>query len=104
MSLTRHEAKANAKTVEHLKAEGRRRLEVWDTTLPGFGIRVYQTRRKVWFVIARVKEDNAASPLGPIQCLHWETHAPKRARSFATRRREFTTNPLPQSRERSGQP
>src|SRR6185437_14521661 len=43
------------KTVEHLKAEGRKRLEVWDTTLPGFGIRTYQTGRKVWFVIARVK-------------------------------------------------
>jgi len=39
--------KLTPKTVEHLKAEGRRRLEVWDTTLPGFGIRVYQTRRKV---------------------------------------------------------
>jgi integrase len=47
--------KLTPKTVEHLKAEGRRRLEVWDTTLPGFGIRAYQTRRKVWFVIARVK-------------------------------------------------
>ena len=47
--------KLTPKTVEHLKAEGRRRLEVWDTTLPGFGIRVYQTRRKVWFVIARVR-------------------------------------------------
>jgi Arm DNA-binding domain/Phage integrase central domain len=47
--------KLTPKTVEHLKAEGRRRLEVWDTTLPGFGIRVYQTGRKVWFVIARVR-------------------------------------------------
>jgi integrase len=47
--------KLTPKTVEHLKAEGRRRLEVWDTVLPGFGIRIYQARRKVWFVIARVK-------------------------------------------------
>jgi integrase len=47
--------KLTPKTVEHLKAEERRRLEVWDTTLPGFGIRIYQTGRKVWFVIARVK-------------------------------------------------
>jgi integrase len=47
--------KLTPKTIEHLKAEGRRRLEVWDTTLPGFGIRAYATGRKVWFVIARVK-------------------------------------------------
>src|SRR5689334_5574396 len=47
--------KLTPKTVEHLKTEGRRRLEVWDTTLPGFGIRVYQTGRKVWFAIARVR-------------------------------------------------
>jgi integrase len=47
--------KLTPKTVEHLKTEGRRRLEVWDTALAGFGIRVYQTGRKVWFVIARVK-------------------------------------------------
>jgi integrase len=47
--------KLTPKTIEHLKAEGRRRREVWDTTLPGFGIRAYGTGRKVWFVIARVK-------------------------------------------------
>src|SRR4051794_34479095 len=47
--------KLTPKTVEHLKAKGRRRLEVWDTTLPGFGIRTYPAGRKVWFVIARVK-------------------------------------------------
>jgi Arm DNA-binding domain len=47
--------KLTPKTVEHLKTEGRKRLEVWDTTLPGFGIRVYQTGRKVWFAIARVR-------------------------------------------------
>ena len=47
--------KLTPKTVEHLKAEGLRRLEVWDSTLPGFGIRVYPTGRKVWFVITRVR-------------------------------------------------
>ena len=48
-------SKLTPKTIEHLKAEGRRRLEIWDTVLLGFGIRVYSTGRKVWFVIARVK-------------------------------------------------
>src|SRR5688572_19054313 len=47
--------KLTPKTVEHLKAQGQKRLEVWDTTLPGFGIRAYTTGRKVWFVTARVK-------------------------------------------------
>jgi hypothetical protein len=47
--------KLTPKTIEHLKAEGPTRLELWDTTLLGFGIRVYRTGRKVWFVIARVK-------------------------------------------------
>ena len=56
--------KLTPKTVEHLKAQGRRRLEVWDTTLLGFGIRVYQTGRKVWFVIARVKRRQRRFTIG----------------------------------------
>ena len=47
--------KLTPKTVEHLTPNTHRRLEVWDTALPGFGIRAYPTGRKVWFLIARVK-------------------------------------------------
>jgi hypothetical protein len=41
------------KIIEHLKAPGPKRMEVWDTVLQGFGARVSPTGRKVWFVIAR---------------------------------------------------
>jgi Arm DNA-binding domain len=42
------------KLVEHLKAPGPKRLDVWDTVLQGFGVRVSPTGRKSWFVIIRV--------------------------------------------------
>jgi hypothetical protein len=32
--------KLTSKTVEHLKALGPKRLDVWDTVLQGFGVRV----------------------------------------------------------------
>jgi hypothetical protein len=35
------------------KALGPKRVDVWDTVLQGFGVRVSPTGRKVWFVIAR---------------------------------------------------
>jgi Arm DNA-binding domain len=41
------------KIVEHLKAPGPKRMDVWDTVLQGFGVRVSPTGRKVWFVISR---------------------------------------------------
>lgn len=42
-----------AKLVEHLAAPGLKRLDVWDALLPGFGLRVSPTGRKVWFVMVR---------------------------------------------------
>lgn len=41
------------KIIEHLKAPGPKRMDVWDTVLQGFGARVSPTGRKVWFVIVR---------------------------------------------------
>ena len=47
-------AKLSPKLVEHLKAPGPKRLDVWDTVLQGFGVRVSPAGRKSWFVIVRV--------------------------------------------------
>jgi hypothetical protein len=46
-------AKLSPKGVEHLKAPGPKRLDVWDTVLQCFGMRVSPTGRKTWFVIVR---------------------------------------------------
>jgi integrase len=45
--------KLTSKIVEHLKAPGPKRIDVWDTVLQGFGTRVSPTGRKVWFVVVR---------------------------------------------------
>lgn len=52
------------KTVEHLKADGNRRKEVWDMTLPTFGVRVYPTGRKTFFVMVRVKDRQKRITIG----------------------------------------
>jgi integrase len=46
-------AKLSPKLVEHLKAPGPKRMDVWDTALQCFGMRVSLTGRKTWFVIVR---------------------------------------------------
>lgn len=45
--------KLTSKVVEHLTATGEGRLEVWDTLLQSFGVRVSPKGRKVWFVFIR---------------------------------------------------
>ena len=47
--------KFSPKFVEHLIAPSAKRLEVWDTVLQCFGVRVSPTGRKVWFVVVRVQ-------------------------------------------------
>jgi integrase len=44
----------SAKTIESLKPATTRRYEVWDTLLPGFGVRVTVNGRKTWFAVGRV--------------------------------------------------
>ena len=46
--------KLSPKVVEHLKASGPKRMDVWDTVLQCFGVRVSPGGRKTWFVIVRV--------------------------------------------------
>lgn len=48
-----HEKKLSSKVVEYQTAPGPKRLDVWDTVLQGFGIRVSPSGRKVWFVVVR---------------------------------------------------
>jgi integrase len=51
--IRRMRIKFTAKTIEHLSAQGPKRLDAYDTVLQGFGLRVSPTGRKVWFVIVR---------------------------------------------------
>lgn len=53
------------KTIEHLKSLGPKRLEVWDTALQGFGVRISPTGRKVWFVVTRVNDHQKRFTIGP---------------------------------------
>ena len=46
--------KLSPKLIEHLKAPGPKRMDVWDTVLQCFGVRVSPSGRKTWFVIVRV--------------------------------------------------
>jgi hypothetical protein len=41
------------KIVEHLRTPGPKRMDVWDTVLQCFGVRVSPRGRKTWFVIVR---------------------------------------------------
>ena len=45
--------KLTSKVIEYLDAPGPKRMDVWDTVLQGFGVRVSPGGRRVWFVIAR---------------------------------------------------
>lgn len=51
--MRRMRRKLTSKVVEFLNAPGPKRMEVWDTVLQGFGVRVSPTGRKVWFVMVR---------------------------------------------------
>jgi integrase len=46
--------KLTPKLIEHLKSPGPKRMDVWDTVLQCFGLRISATGRKAWFVIVRL--------------------------------------------------
>ena len=46
--------KLTPKMIDYLKAPGPKRMDVWDTVLQAFGVRVSPGGRKTWFVIVRV--------------------------------------------------
>jgi len=45
--------KLTTKYIEALRCDGYRRLEIWDLTLPAFGIRVSHSGHKSWFCTTR---------------------------------------------------
>jgi len=46
--------KLSPKLIEHLKSPGPKRMDVWDTVLQCFGLRISPTGRKAWFVVVRL--------------------------------------------------
>jgi hypothetical protein len=56
--------KLTSKVVEYLKVPGPKRMDVWDTVLQGFGVRVSPTGRKVWFAVVRVSERQRRLTIG----------------------------------------
>ena len=58
--------KLTTKTVEALSNKGPKRLEIWDISLPGFGIRVSPSGSKTWFCTARQSGRSRRFTLGPL--------------------------------------
>jgi len=56
--------KLSPKLVEHLKVPGPKRMDVWDTALLCFGMRVSPSGRKSWFVMVRVNGRQKRVTLG----------------------------------------
>ena len=57
--------KLTAKTVEALAPQGPKRLEVYDVTLPGFGLRISPSGHKSWFCAVRDNSRQRRVTLGP---------------------------------------
>ena len=74
----RAERKLSKRTVDALAADGRDAV-FWDRDLPGFGIRVYPSGRKVYLVQARGPKGSKRATLGR----HGEDLAPEQARKKA---------------------
>jgi integrase len=61
--------KITSRLVETIPLPQGRRLEIWDQILPGFGVRVSKTGRKVWFCVVRVSGRNRRITLGSFPVL-----------------------------------
>src|SRR5260221_10083930 len=57
--------KLTTKTIDALASNGPKRFEVYDLTLPGFGIRISTNGHKSWFCAARVGNRLRRHTLGP---------------------------------------
>jgi hypothetical protein len=62
--IRRMRKKLAPKLIEYLKAPSSRRIDVWDTVLQGFGVRVSPTGRKVWFVMVRPDRRQRRATIG----------------------------------------
>jgi len=74
----RAERKLSKRTIDALAADGRDAV-FWDRDLPGFGIRIYPSGRKVYLVQARGPKGSKRATLGR----HGKDLAPEQARKKA---------------------
>jgi hypothetical protein len=88
--------KLTAKALEYLHARGPKRLDVWDTVLQGFGVRVSPTGRKVWFVVVRPNGAPRRITIGTYPAISLAQAREARAASYAASRwsRNVRTAPL----------
>jgi len=69
--IRRMKRKLAPKIIEYLKAPGPKRLDVWDTVLQGFGVRVSPTGRKVWFAVVRFNGRQKRVTIETYSCGSW---------------------------------
>ena len=68
------------RAVEALKAPPRGRIEFFDRTLPGFGLRISDGGRKTWFVMYRVRGRKVRETIGHLAVIPNVADARQRAR------------------------
>lgn len=56
--------KLTAKSVENIKPLPKGRLQIWDTALPGFGLRITEKGKKSWVVMYRYRDRQRRMTLG----------------------------------------
>ena len=71
--------------VEKLKPPASGRIEVWDSQLPGFGLRISDTGRKTWQAFYRVKRRMVREKLGTLAQIPNVADAREMARQSMTR-------------------
>src|SRR5271155_1474694 len=73
--------------VERLKPPASGRIEVWDSQLPGFGLRISETGRKTWQAFYRVERRMVREKLGTLAQIPNVADARELARQSMTRAR-----------------
>jgi hypothetical protein len=73
--------------VERLKPPASGRIEVWDSQLPGFGLRVSETGRKTWQAFYRVERRMVREKLGTLAQIPNVADARELARQSMTKAR-----------------
>jgi integrase len=85
--------------VERLKATEQGRMEYWDTQLPGFGLRISDSGRKIWIALYRVGSRLVRETIGTAALIPNVAEARERARQ-SMQKAQAGENPVVQRRER----
>src|SRR5437868_13292048 len=85
--------------VNNLKPPARGRIEVWDSQLPGFGLRISDTGRKTWQAFYRVDGKVVREKLGTLAQIQNVADAREMARQSMTKARTGA-NPVEDRRKR----